>query len=288
MPYTSKQLVMNLSLVIPVYNEAAYLDACLSAVAKQTIAPLEVLVVDNNSDDNSRQIAQRYDFVRILSEPRQGVVYARNHGFDAARGDIICRIDADTILPPSWLEKVAEIFQNAAVDAVSGAADYYDFGLPGLANSVDGRARSWLARQLNDKNFLWGANMAVRAGAWRRVRNQLCCQANLHEDFDLAIHLQEAGFVVDYEGSLIAGVSSRRVDTKFVDYIRYSLVSPKTYAMHQLSIQHKMYPILMVCWLIYLPARLIYRSYDIGSNSFSLAQLFTPRVTRIDPTTNIV
>jgi cellulose synthase/poly-beta-1,6-N-acetylglucosamine synthase-like glycosyltransferase len=60
---------MNVSIVIPVYNEADALAACLEAIAEQTIAPLEVIVVDNNSTDTSAAIAQGFDFVRLVSGP---------------------------------------------------------------------------------------------------------------------------------------------------------------------------------------------------------------------------
>src|SRR5689334_10679087 len=105
-----KKYSMKTSIVIPVYNEAAQLGACLRAIAQQTVKPLEVIVVDNNSTDGTRAVAEAYDFVTVLEEPRQGVVHARSRGFDAARGDIIARIDADSILPADWLANVETVF----------------------------------------------------------------------------------------------------------------------------------------------------------------------------------
>src|SRR4051812_42172740 len=101
---------MNVSIVIPVYNEADQLAACLQAIARQTVRPLEVIVVDNNSTDGTAAIAKRFPFVRLLTEKKQGVVHARNTGFKATRGGIIGRIDADTILPPTWVAQVQTIF----------------------------------------------------------------------------------------------------------------------------------------------------------------------------------
>src|ERR1035437_9021599 len=93
---------LTLAIVIPVYNEEFYLKACLNSIAKQTVAPDEVIVVDNNSTDKSVQIAKSYKFVKLLHEKRQHQVFAQATGFNAIKSDIIGRIDADSILPPDW------------------------------------------------------------------------------------------------------------------------------------------------------------------------------------------
>ena len=280
---------MKTSIVIPVYNEAERLDACLSSIAAQTTAPYEVIVVDNNSTDGSAAIAQRYPFVKLLRENRQGVVHARNRGFNAARGSIIGRIDADTILPACWVAQVQTLFAaDKTMSAVSGSAHYYDFALARLADSVDCYLRRHLAQQLGDTNFLWGANMALRRSAWQHVRSALCSQQDMHEDFDLAIHLQALGLQVAYRGELLASVSSRRIDTSFRDYLHYSLISPRTYALHKLRSRYHMYPVLMICWVAYLPARFVYRGYDPETGVFSLSHLLMASIPRVDPTTNIV
>src|SRR5688572_27451257 len=89
----------SVSIVIPAYNEEGQLALCLEAIARQTVKPVEVIVVDNNSTDGTVEVAGRYPFVTVLHEWRQGVVHARDCGFDAAKGDIIGRIDAETVMP---------------------------------------------------------------------------------------------------------------------------------------------------------------------------------------------
>jgi glycosyltransferase involved in cell wall biosynthesis len=280
---------MKLSIVIPVYNEAERLDSCLRSIAAQTSMPFEVIVVDNNSFDGSRAIAMSYPFVKLLNERRQGVVHARDRGFDAAQGEIIGRIDADTLLPEDWVKRVQTLFaKNPRVSAVSGSPHYYDFALSRLADTVDLQLRGHLSRRLGNTNFLWGANMAVRRSAWRQVRNELCAQEDMHEDFDLALHLQDQGLQVAYEPLLVAGVSSRRIDTSFRDYVRYSLISPHTYALHNQRSRYHMYPVLVVCWAAYVPARIIYRGFDPQTGVFSFNRLIMATTPRVDPTSNIV
>ncbi|HTB49029.1 MAG TPA: glycosyltransferase family A protein [Verrucomicrobiae bacterium] len=280
---------MKISIVIPVYNEAEHLGACLAAIASQTVAPYEVIVVDNNSADATVTIAQTYDFVKLLREPKQGVIHARTRGFDAARGDIIARIDADSLLPADWLASVQSVFADKAVDAVSGVALYYNVAVAGLFNAIDLFFRRRLSRQLKDRVFLWGANMAVRRKAWQQVRPALCCEGGMHEDYDVAIHLQELGGVVTFDERLRAQVSSRRIDVSYVDFMRYVWVSPQTYAKHGIGRRWHMYGVVMVCAIGYLPARVLHRGYDASQDKFSWNQLVTakPVIARVDPTANV-
>src|SRR5437868_10767389 len=101
---------LTLSIVIPAYNEENYLKACLDSVAKQSLKPDEVIVVDNNSTDRTVEIAKRYKFVKVLYEKRQHQVFAQATGFNAAKGEILGRIDADSILSPDWAKKIIAAF----------------------------------------------------------------------------------------------------------------------------------------------------------------------------------
>jgi len=281
---------MKISLVIPVYNEAEHLGACLRAIAAQTHRPFEVIVVDNNSTDASAQIARSFPFVKLLTERQQGVVHARSSGFDAARGDIIARIDADSLLPPDWLSNLETIFEDPSIDAVSGAALYYNVAAAPLFDAIDLFFRRRLSRQLGNRVFLWGANMALRREAWQRVKPHLCQRGYQHEDYDIAIHLQEIGGGVVFDERLQAQVSSRRIDVSYVDFMRYVWASPQTYAQHGIRARWHMYSLVAVCALGYLPARLLYRGYDPAADHFSWARLLSPRpaLARVDPTANVV
>ncbi len=280
---------MKISIVIPVYNEAEQLGACLAAIAGQIVAPYEVIVVDNNSTDNTVAVAGAYDFVSVLYEPRQGVVHARTRGFDAARGDIIARIDADSLLPADWVDSVQAVFADRTVDAVSGVALYYNVVAAPLFNAIDLFFRRRLSWQLRDRVYLWGANMAIRRQAWQRVKPALCHRGGMHEDYDIAIHLQELGGKVTFDERLRASVSSRRIDVGYWDFVRYAMVCPRTYAKHNVKGRKHMYPIVLVCAIGYWPARILHRGYDPLTNKFSWTQLLSakPMVARVDPTANV-
>lgn len=280
---------MNVSIVIPVYNEATELGVCLRAIARQTTRPHEVIVVDNNSTDGTAAVAKSFDFVTVLREPRQGVVHARSRGFDAARGDIIARIDADSLLPADWLESVQAVFKDETVDAVSGVALYYNVALAPLFNAIDLFFRRRLSWQLKNRVYLWGANMAMRKRAWNEVKPSLCQTGGMHEDYDIAIHLQERGGKVTFDERLRASVSSRRIDVGYGDFVRYAMVCPQTYAQHNIKERWHMYSVVMICAIGYWPARILHRGYDPDLNRFSWSRLFAEKtvVPRVDPTTNI-
>ncbi len=86
-----------ISVIVPVYNGRRYLDAALASVQAQTHRPLEVIVVDDGSTDDSAAIAAAYPGARIVSQPNQGTAAARNHGVRLARGDCLAFLDQDDV-----------------------------------------------------------------------------------------------------------------------------------------------------------------------------------------------
>ncbi len=265
------------------YNEAPRLAACLRAIAQQTSSPYEVIVVDNNSTDDTVAIARSFPFVTVLCESKQGVVYARNAGFNAARGDVIGRIDADTHLSPTWVEDVARLFTDRDIAAFSGSITYYDTIAGGTIDWFDAAIRQWLAEKMSNTRFLLGGNMAIRRSAWRAVRGHVCNRGRLHEDLDLAAHLSEAGLPAVYEASIQAGVSGRRADTGFFDFVRYLHLSPKTYASHGIREHWYMYPVVIFVIVNYVLLRVCFRTYD-EQRGFRLKSLFMRRTeTRVNP-----
>src|SRR3954452_8207081 len=84
------------SVVIPVKDDAVALERCLRLLGQQTVAPLEVVVVDNGSRDASAAGARRHG-ARVVTEPTPGIPAAASTGYDAARGDLIARCDADSV-----------------------------------------------------------------------------------------------------------------------------------------------------------------------------------------------
>jgi len=225
---------LTLTIVIPVFNEQDHITACLKAIAAQTIMPNEVIVVDNNSTDNTVKLAKQFPFVRVLSEPKQGVLYAKNRGFSAARGDIIGRLDADSLLPPRWVERVKQFMTDTSYAALTGPVNYYDMPLPETNYHLDHWMRSSIYNWSPKSPFLFGSNMAIRKSVWKDLSSKLCTDTYMHEDLDLAIHLYKSGQKILYSNQLLAGASGRRYNDSPRRFYRYISMYRQTYLRHGL------------------------------------------------------
>jgi lipopolysaccharide/colanic/teichoic acid biosynthesis glycosyltransferase/GT2 family glycosyltransferase len=111
-----------LSVIIPAYNAADTLSACLAALGRQTLlhAAYEVIVVDDGSTDGTVALAQAAG-ARVLALAHAGPAAARNAGAQAAAGDLLCFTDADCEPAPDWLEALSRPFADPEVVGVKGA-----------------------------------------------------------------------------------------------------------------------------------------------------------------------
>jgi len=270
-PMSSKSQALSTTIVIPVFNDQDHLKKCLQAIVGQTIMPDEVIVVDNNSTDDSVRVAKSFPFVRLIHEKKQGVLYARNAGFNAAKSDIIGRIDADTQLPPEWTERVISIFQQTDIAAVSGPVGFHDAParVVGLFLDKNIRRITWRLGSKGDAVFLFGSNMALRKSAWQTVHKDVCDRKDVHEDVDLAIHLFQADLAIAFDDDLSAYTSSRRMNDPSVQMKKYLDVYKNTYTVHDIKS-----PAIGITTTIVLAGqygvKLIKRGYDPKTRQFSL------------------
>lgn len=181
-----------ISVVIPVLDDARALARCLERLAAQSVAPLEVVVVDNGSVDASADVA-RAAGARVVDEPVRGIPAAAAAGYDAAIGDVIARCDADSIVPPDWVERIQGAFDaDPALDGLTGPGRFIDLprpwrGIASLAYAVGTFGASGAAIA---NVPLWGSNMAVRRTAWESVSADVeRCDPSVHDDLDLTMRL---------------------------------------------------------------------------------------------------
>ncbi|MHB1171591.1 MAG: glycosyltransferase family 2 protein [Lacisediminihabitans sp.] len=204
-------MITAISVVIPSWNDAELLAVCLEALARQTRPADEIIVVDNGSTDNTAAVGEAAG-ARVVSERLRGIFPATAAGFDAASGDIIARLDADSIPPEDWLERIETILSTSGeLSAVTGPGDFYG------AN----RVVAWLGRVVYMGGYFWaitpllghpplfGSNCALHAAIWSRIRGSVHRELReIHDDVDLSYHL-EPDMTVIYEPTLRVGISAR-------------------------------------------------------------------------------
>jgi glycosyltransferase involved in cell wall biosynthesis len=190
----------NISVIIPVYNGAAYLNSCLQAVAASDYRSYECIVVDDGSTDASRTIAAEFPMpiriVDIFDGPR-GPGYARNRGVEAARGAILFFLDADIVLSRGALRRVASLFQERTdVAAVFGSYD----SRPAAAGVVS-RYRNLLHHFVHqngnrEASTFWAGCGAIRRSVFQQIGgfDEKRFSRPSIEDIELGYRLRQSGY----------------------------------------------------------------------------------------------
>lgn len=203
---------LRVTVVVPVLDDAAALRECLDAVAAQTRPADEVIVVDNGSSDASVAVA-RAAGATVLHEPVRAIGAAAARGYDAAHGQLIARVDSDTVVPSDWLERAVHWFDDPQVAAVTGPGRLRGLGPLASAfwQAAYMRAYFVLMTASLARPPLFGSNMVVRAAVWRAVRDRVHRDDPLvHDDIDLALQLDPAWRTV-LDHRLVVSVSGAPV-----------------------------------------------------------------------------
>ena len=204
-----------ISVIVPSYNDAVMLHRCLSALSRQTRMPDEIVVVDNGSSDSTAEVARSFG-AKVVTEFRRGIPQATSAGFDAATGDLLGRLDADSVPPSNWVARVVAAFdRDPDLDALSGPGRYYggSEAIHWFAETFYIGTYSNVVSHVLGHDVLFGSNLAIRASAWKVLRERV--HRNLrwvHDDLDLAINLAP-GMGVRFDRTLVVDVSARPFDS---------------------------------------------------------------------------
>ncbi|MFD1713444.1 glycosyltransferase family 2 protein [Amnibacterium flavum] len=207
-----------MSVVIPVKDDGVELERVLQDLAAQTVAPDEVIVVDNASTEDIASIARRAG-ARVVFEAAPGIPAAASAGYDAAASPIIARCDADSRLPRDWIERIEHRIGRGDVAAVTGPGDFYsdadverDGRVLRLLSNVYMSSYRWGMHAALGNPPLFGSNCAFRADVWRAVRSRVHRTGDdIHDDIDLSVHLGRRHLVA-WDRDLRVGISSRPLD----------------------------------------------------------------------------
>lgn len=225
-----------IAVVIPAYNEEKTILSALESLSAQDFdRPLHLVIIDNNSNDSTRQIAESYVAkfpyqMSVISEPTKGTGVASRTGFQYAiknGAEIIARVDADSIPSADWLKNGLKKFDNQSTHMVGGRCrplrdKNYRFGdtmmvrlgelpmrlLVGFSSMLR-KPQNWRA-----VNFAIGSNMFIRASSYQAVggfKPTAIDQAD--EDIDLSVQIMnEYGFLaICHARRAVVDISMRRM-----------------------------------------------------------------------------
>lgn len=266
------------SVVIPAYNEEDTIEKCLASFIDQSVQPLEVIVVNNRSTDRTADVVKefRQEYgdtvnIRLLKQfDEQGIVPTRDYGIERAKGEVIGRIDADSVLDECWVEAVQDAFSDPEVAAASGPVVYHDMPAQNVGFRADNQVRTTLDKLAKKHRFLFGSNMAVRKSVWKKILPELCedKEDKMHEDIDIALHLFQAGYKVVYVPDMIGGMSARRLEDSPKDFYRYVMRFENTYKKHGIKSATARIPI-FIYLSTYFPLKFVRFTYDGDEQKFT-------------------
>lgn len=116
-----------ISIIIPTYNQAQYIEECIESVIDQTVAPHEIIVINDGSTDDTLHKLKRFPIVKIINQVNKGLASARNTGIMNASGDWILPLDSDDKLKYNCIERLQEVIKSTRADVIG--MSFETFGL---------------------------------------------------------------------------------------------------------------------------------------------------------------
>ncbi|HLA54878.1 MAG TPA: glycosyltransferase family 2 protein [Flavobacterium sp.] len=161
---------MKYYIVIPAYNEEAFIALTLQSIVSQTVLPEKLVVANDNSTDRTAEIvsgfAEKYPFITLVNNPSEAVhlpgskvVRAFQAGLDSIDDeyDVIVKLDADLILPDNYFETIMNIFRKDAAIGMVGGFAYIE------------KNGEWILENLTDKDHIRGAFKAYRRRCFYQI-----------------------------------------------------------------------------------------------------------------------
>lgn len=209
---SSKDFQPLVSVVVPCYNEALTLSNCVKSLVNQTYKNFEVLIVDDGSKDNTKEVAyalvkEHPKLVKLLTKKNGGKGSALNYGIAFASGEIIVSLDADSVFMEDTLEHLVSSFNGTDIVAVGGNVKVSNRGnLLTKHQTLEYISGLTLLRRA----FAYLGCMQVIAGAIGAFRKDKLLEIGgyssdtIVEDMDVTVELVKRGYRVDYNSDAIA------------------------------------------------------------------------------------
>ncbi len=176
------------SVIVPLYNAAPYITETLESIVVSTYRPLEIVVVNDGSKDDSLRVAEAFakdhPEVRVFDQANAGVSVARNHAIREAKGTYILPVDADDRISPNYIALAVEAMQED-VRVVSCRAEFFG------AKEGEWKLATYSPELLARKNMIHVSSL-FRKADWKQVGG--FCEKDIYrEDWDFWLSIMELG-----------------------------------------------------------------------------------------------
>jgi glycosyltransferase involved in cell wall biosynthesis len=194
---------MNVSIVIPCYNQARFVGEAIESARRQVGAEVEVIVVNDGSTDRSPAIIDAFAAidarVRVISQPNRGLSSARNAGLDAARGTIVIFLDADDRLHPGAASAAVQSFSRHPEAMMTfGRCTLIDEQGQPMLTDLPVVERDFYAELLR-RNFIWTPAMAAFRRQLFATIGRFDCSVNASADYDLYLRVARTLPIVSHD-----------------------------------------------------------------------------------------
>jgi GT2 family glycosyltransferase len=222
------------SVVVCAYNAERTMEPCLASLRELNYPDYEVIVVNDGSTDRTLEIAERFPYARIISQPNKGLSVARNVGAEAATGEIVAYTDSDCVADPDWLTYLVATMERKQLVACGGP----NFPPPedklvpsAVAVSPGGPTHVLLTDETAE--HIAGCNMAFRRDALLALGGFDPTYRAAGDDVDICWRFQDAGHTIGFSPAAIVWHFRRNTVGAYLGQQRgYGKAEALVYAKH--------------------------------------------------------
>jgi len=222
------------SVVVCAYNAERTIDRCLASLAALNYPDYEVIVVNDGSRDRTLEIAESYDFCRIISQPNKGLSVARNVGAEAATGEIVAYTDSDCVTDQDWLNYLVAKMETNNLAACGGPnfPPPEDALVPAVVAVAPGGPTHVLisdevAEHIAGCNMAFAREVLIRLGGFDPVYRAA------GDDVDICWRFQDAGYIIGFSPAAVVWHFRRNTVSAYCNQQRgYGKAEALVYAKH--------------------------------------------------------
>ena len=215
-----------ISIIVPAYNRADEIEEFLSSFEKQSVKNFEVIIVDDGSTDNLKEVIEKYQKklqINYYFQQNRGPGSARNLGMSKANGDIFVFIDSDCTVPKNYIENLQNHLSQNDFDAFGGP-DTYKENFSSFLKAVNYAMTSFIgtggtrgAKKSVAKYYPRSFNMGIKKEVYQKIGGM--GKLRHGQDMDFSNRIYQAGFKVKYLSDVIVYHKRRTSLKKFLKQI---------------------------------------------------------------------